>query len=187
MCASLPAFSVSPTWALGVKSSALERPKQENMASICSAPYYMHGVPWDTGNAYLTCKVMCNAPWIGKSSIREELRLQHEMQTLFLPVGVVDWQGSLIAASLSESFWYFFCPFWWLLLWNLFHVWPFWLSTGSLDSAALCVPAGCLWLPELAEARRPLGKGSCLPVTLSSGPGQTAADVCPAAQEVPGR
>lgn len=53
--------------------------------------------------------------------------------------------------------------------------------------AVLSVPAGWLWLLELTEVRRPLGKGSCLPVTLSSGPGQLVADVCPAAIILPGR
>lgn len=42
--------------------SVLRRPKEENMARVCNAPYYMHGVPWDTGNVYLTCKVMCISP-----------------------------------------------------------------------------------------------------------------------------
>lgn len=152
MCASLPAFFLSPTWALGVKSSALERPKEENMANICSAPYYMHDVPWDTGNAYLTCKVMCNAPWIGKSSIREELRLQREMQTLFLPVGVVDWQGSLIAASLWK-FLIFLLPF--LTAVSLepvscLAVLRKGLSTGSLDSGS---PVWACWVVVVAWAR----------------------------------
>lgn len=53
--------------------------------------------------------------------------------------------------------------------------------------AGLCVPAGWLWLPELPGVRRPLGRGSCLPVTLSSGAGQPVADVCPAAIVLLGR
>lgn len=36
---------------------------KNNTASVCSAPYYTHGVPWDTGNISLTCKVMCIHPF----------------------------------------------------------------------------------------------------------------------------